>query len=335
MHFTKTNNREAGFSLVEFLLILTVAIVIGTIGWLASVNNIFNPKPQSSTPPVSTVKPTPTINPDGPIYVAMGDSYSGWGADRYPGDTTPDESVYDKTTPCWRNIKTSAQVIIAQDLGYALIDVACGGSVTGSIITDNFNGQPPMIKAVNSDTSLVTMTTGGNDTSLMYMLGVCIQKIECPRGGIIDGSVVGKIKALPTNLKKIYQQITDIAPQVTVIHAGYPYITAAPGEPKGTCSWLSTKEQQLFYDRLVGTNNAIKNTIAQFVADTGKDVRYADPLAADSPFMKRDGGQMGDGCSTSDKRYMLGTNDGDSGGWHPNIYGQQHYADIYKKALNQ
>lgn len=331
---TKTN-REKGFSLAELLLVVSMVILAGAIGFVATVNNVFNPAPPKASPPVSTVKPVPYINPDGPIYVAMGDSYSGWGADRYPGETKPDESVYDKATPCWRNIKTSAQVLLAHELGYGLIDVACGGSTTLSILSENFNGQQPMIKAVNSDTSLVTMTTGGNDTALMYLLGVCIQKIECPANGVIDGGVADKIKALPTNLKKIYKQITDIAQNVTIVHAGYPYIISAPGESRGTCSWLSAKEQKLFHTRLTGTNDAIKKTIAEFVAETGKDVRYADPLAADSPFMKRDDGQMRDGCSTNPKRYMLGTKDGESGGWHPNIYGQEHYAEIYKKALGK
>lgn len=302
------------------------------------------PSPTPSESPAPSPSPTPSPSPStGPLpagakYVSMGDSYSsGWGADRTPSNLKRDTSVYDDSNKCQHNTVYGDQYLLARDLSLSLTDVACGGASTRHILTvSQFSGVPPQIQAVKSDTSLVTLTIGGNDSGLLYLLTICIKTSgTCNPRGTTSQQVDQATAELPINLNKIYQQVANTAPNAKLRQAGYPYIIAAPGEPTGNCkSWLNTSDQQLFYNKLTAVNNTIRQTIEAFAYNTGRDFKYVDPLASDSPFMQRDSsGKMLDGCSTSLQRYMNGPNDGSSGAWHPNIYGQQFYEQIYKASL--
>jgi len=68
------------------------------------------------------------------------------------------------------------------------------------------------------------------------------------------------------------------------------------------------------------------NTVA---TQTGRDIKFIDPMAPGSPFTP----DM-NGCSTSLQRYMNGPNDGSNGAWHPNIYGAQYYEALLKASLS-
>lgn len=321
----KDTHGQSGFALLPIIGAALVLVIIYAIG--NSAYQQFLAKEQQ-------VALTPTTNiPPKSVYVAMGDSYSaGGGADRTPENPTIDVTVYDTSTKCYRS-KNAAQYLVAKERDYTLIDATCGGAVTDNILSTDLQDQPPQLTKLTSDTKLVTMTIGGNDTALLYALN-CMQTSDCENNVLMAGLMNLRIHNLPTNLTAIYQRIKEKAPQAAIRHAGYPYILAAPGEPAGTCSaWLTAGEQKTFHEFLTATNNKIKQTIEEFAKNNSVDAKYVDPLAADSPFMQRDAGQLLDGCSTSMKRYMNGPNDTIEGTWHPNIYGQRHYADLYEKSL--
>lgn len=322
--FTFDSTQQKGF--VGHLLVVVVVVIalIYAIGAIAYQNFLAKQ---------AAVTANKQVTAKGDAYLAVGDSYSaGWGADRTPANLTIDKSSYDTSNKCLRN-KNSAQYIVARDLGFILTDATCGGAVTSTLLTDKQLDNPPQLDALSPDTKLVTMTIGGNDTALLYALN-CIQTSDCANNTVMTMLINLRIADLPTNLNKIYKQIIAKAPHAKIRHAGYPYIIPPPGESTGTCqAWLTNDEEKAFNDLLVSTNDKIKQTINTFATETGADAQYVDPLASDSPFMQRDSGQLLDGCSTSMKRYMNGPNDGTDGGWHPNIYGQQAYAAIYKKTL--
>lgn len=300
------------------------------------------PTPTPSQTPTPTPSPSPAPLPEGSEYVAMGDSYSsGWGADRTPANLTINKSVYDKYGyNCGRSDK-AAQVLIMNALKLSLKNVACGGANTNHIVSESYQGEPPQANNLTTNTKLVTMTIGGNDTALMYMLSVCVQSGNCWKGAnwMADSYINQfntKVAALGPKMEKVLRTVAQKAPHAKIRPAGYPYIIAAPGEPTGTCSsWLTWQEQEFFADATIRTNNVIKNAAEKIALETGSDIKYVDPLAPGSPFLERDDGQMLDGCSTSLKRYMNGTNDGSLqyGGWHPNIDGQRRYADLYKASF--
>lgn len=310
------------------LLFIVLLIFVALIIVLRIIGYFLMPQPQAST----YVTPTPV--PGGANYVALGDSYSaGGGSDRTAENPAMDRSVYDMSNKCYRS-KNAAQYIVAKDLKFNLTDASCGGAETKHLLSTEQEGNPPQINSITPNTSLVTMTIGGNDTALLYMVIVCIQWSDCNSDSWTAKSIDDKIAALPASLSQIYTKIIGKAPNTKIRHAGYPYILPANGDPQGTCSFMTTDEQKLFNEKLVKTNNAIKQSVESFAAKSGKNAKYVDPLAAESPFLKRDANGMSrDGCSTSNKRYMNGPNDGWEGGWHPNIYGQQDYAKLYESSL--
>lgn len=285
--------------------------------------------PSTSTLPESS-NPPPTDS----IYVAMGDSYSaGGGADRTPSNLKIDVSAYDTTTKCWRS-KNAAQYLLTKAFDLTLIDASCGGAIVDNLTTTSQEDAPPQVTKLTPNTKLVTMTIGGNDTALLYALN-CIQTSDCSNNVVMTTLIDLRITGLGTSLDKLYTDIIKKAPDAKIRHAGYPHILSPPGEATGSCSeWLTDKEAEVFNTLLIRTNTAIKSAVQKFASESGKDAKYVDPLATNSPFMQRDDGtQALNGCSNSAKRYMNGPKDGAEGGWHPNIYGQQHYYELYKASL--
>ena len=271
-------------------------------------------------------------------YVAMGDSYSsGEGSDRSPAAPTRDSSVYAGNS-CGRSTN-AAPYQIASATGKTLKFVACGGANTGNITTSGQQSEPAQVAAVDANTELVTLTIGGNDAALMWQLSMCIIPGNCWRnnGDAIAASYIAqtdtKINALQAKVVNVLNAIATAAPNAEIVIAGYPPIIARPGEPRNGCSqWIGTSEQTYFEEILLATNGKISAAVDQVKAATGRDIRYADPLAPGSPFLERDNGQMLDGCSTSPLRYMNGQ-DNQQGMWHPNIGGQARYAQLYQSVI--
>jgi hypothetical protein len=299
------------------------------------------PSPSPSTSPSPT--PAPGTIPEGSEYVALGDSYSsGMGADRTPSNLTINQSVYDPATTSptngCRRTTTAGQVLLAADLKLVLTNAACAGATTANMLTTGQYGEPAQLNRLSLNTKLATMTIGGNDTDIMWVVG-CIQQGDCTRNGWWINNynldrIEANIAALPEKIKTVLRTATQKAPNAKIRIAGYPYILAAAGESKGTCAaWMVDQEQIIFDDYLTKTNNHIKAAAESIAIETGKNVKYVDPRSATSPFMQRDNGQMLDGCSTSMQRYMNGPNDGTESGWHPNIYGQRMYSELYKSSL--
>ncbi len=301
---------------------------------------VVSPTPSPTTTPTPSSSPAPIDGlPAGAEYVAMGDSYgSGWGADRTPSNLTIDKSVYGNTsTTCGRS-SYGAPVVVAADLSLSLKYVACGGANTDNLLSSGQFKEPAQLDNLSANTKLATITIGGNDSGLIWMLQVCVQNMNCVRADwganwfIVQADA--KIAALPAKIEKVLRAALQKAPNAKIREMGYPYIISPKGEATGNCGWLgSGAEAAYFQSATEATNNAIKSAVEKVAADTGRDVKYVDPLAADSPFMQRDNGQMLTGCSTSTKRYMNGPKDGSDGIWHPNIYGQQMYAQLIEASL--
>jgi lysophospholipase L1-like esterase len=108
-------------------------------------------------------------------YVALGDSYSA-----ASGVLPPDPTA---APNCLRSTRNYPHVI-AGKIGAQLTDVTCGGAETKDYFTAQYQGVPRQLDAVKSNTQLVTMTIGGNDS------GVFINSIvEC---GIAGATTAGQ-----------------------------------------------------------------------------------------------------------------------------------------------
>lgn len=90
-------------------------------------------------------------------YVALGDSYSAASGVLPPDPTAP--------LLCLRSSRNYPHVI-ANATGARLTDVTCGAAETKHFTASQYPGVAPQLNAVHGDTDLVTMTIGGNDSSV-------------------------------------------------------------------------------------------------------------------------------------------------------------------------
>src|ERR1700754_4821385 len=90
-------------------------------------------------------------------YVALGDSYSAASGVLPVDPTAP--------LPCLRSSRNYPHVL-AERTGARLTDVTCGAAETKHFTTAQYPGIAPQIDAVGAGTDLVTMTIGGNDSSV-------------------------------------------------------------------------------------------------------------------------------------------------------------------------
>lgn len=94
----------------------------------------------------------------GPLrYVALGDSYSA-----ASGTVPPDPSA---PLECARSTVNYPHDIAGR-LGAQLTDVTCGAAETKDYFSSQYPGVAPQLTALRTDTQLVTMTIGGNDSGV-------------------------------------------------------------------------------------------------------------------------------------------------------------------------
>ncbi|WP_375499524.1 SGNH/GDSL hydrolase family protein [uncultured Jatrophihabitans sp.] len=160
-------------------------------------------------------------------YVALGDSYSA-----ASGNVPPDPS----SPACLRSTVNYPHVIAAA-IKAQLTDVTCGAAETKDFTTSQYPGVAPQLDAVHSDTQLITMTIGGNDS------GVFIDSIlECGAAGIstagqghpcqdrYGSSFVNTIRNTTyPSLVKALKAVRAKAPKARVAILGYPWIVPASG----------------------------------------------------------------------------------------------------------
>ncbi|MDO7867200.1 SGNH/GDSL hydrolase family protein [Nocardioides jiangxiensis] len=161
-------------------------------------------------------------------YVALGDSYSAASGVFPPDLTAPLE--------CARSTRNYPHVIAART-GYAFTDVTCGAAQTKDFAGKQYLNTPPQLDAVGTDTNLITMTIGGNDS------GVFINVItKCGAAGL---STLGKGNPCQTRYGSSFvETIRNVtypslvnalaavhakAPHARVAIMGYPWIMPATG----------------------------------------------------------------------------------------------------------
>lgn len=161
-------------------------------------------------------------------YVALGDSYSA------ASGVLP----VDLSAPllCLRSSRNYPHVIAAET-GARLTDVTCGAAETRHFAAAQYPGVPPQLDAVAADTDLVTMTIGGNDSSVF--VGAIL---ACGSAGILTLGHGSPCKNLYGSrfedtirtttypaLVTALQAVRAKAPQALVAILGYPWIVPETG----------------------------------------------------------------------------------------------------------
>ncbi|OZM73744.1 lipase [Amycolatopsis antarctica] len=152
-------------------------------------------------------------------YVALGDSYSaGVGAGDY-GDSGSCKRSANAYPQLWANANSPASFEFA----------ACLGAVTDDVLS----GQ---LGALNADTSLVTISIGGNDAGFVDVMIDCTLSND---QGCVDRVAEAKAFAtseLPGRLDNVYSQIKSKAPNADLVVLNYPRFYEIGGSCNGGLS---------------------------------------------------------------------------------------------------
>ncbi|HEY7484784.1 MAG TPA: SGNH/GDSL hydrolase family protein [Streptosporangiaceae bacterium] len=179
-------------------------------------------------------------------YLALGDSYSaGEGAYRLPADLAPGNRCH-RTSEAYFHAVADTFPFRKGSAFWA-----CSGATTDDVLRGS-DGEPPQIDRVTGDTSLVTLSIGGNDVGFAHVLAGCVIKLPWSKACEDQGArIAARFPALRTALQTVLGKIVERAPAARVIVVGYPRIfSATTGQGFDNISvddqrWLNTRAKEL------------------------------------------------------------------------------------------
>ena len=141
-------------------------------------------------------------------YVALGDSYSsGTGTREY----------FEDSGDCLRSPKAYPQLWADSHQVASFEFAACSGAVTGDVIADQLG-------ALNADTSLATISIGGNDVGFADVMTRCVAGTDSTCDAAVTEAIEKARNELPAKLDTTYASIREAAPNAEVVVLGYPRI---------------------------------------------------------------------------------------------------------------
>jgi len=149
-------------------------------------------------------------------YAAMGSSFAAG-----PGIA---KAASDSTAHCTHSTENYAHLLAhARDLD--LRDVSCPGATTADIL-DGSAAIPPQLDAVTPETSLVTVTIGGNDVGFIRNLYAwsCLNQSSNPStcsSPMSGAEVEAAFAALPERMSSIIERVHARSPQALVVFVDY------------------------------------------------------------------------------------------------------------------
>ncbi|HYN95586.1 MAG TPA: SGNH/GDSL hydrolase family protein, partial [Pilimelia sp.] len=261
-------------------------------------------------------------------YVAMGDSYaSGEGVEPYV-PTSDHKRDNGTRNACHRSYhaypqhltRPGAATPIAQEAAAGRASfgfIACSGALTTSVTRDAVNrpasttdigrhtdwavvdyrhGELPQADQgwLDEETTLVTLSIGGNDARFTDVLHGCIVVNPAEgcyadghrltrRSGVVDPVALRHFETavilnhLPAKLTATYRAIHAKAPNATIVVTGYPQLF--PDRPLQTCQGVTVTTQR-FLNNLSGMLTATTAKAVAAVHAEGVDIVFADPNIA-------------------------------------------------------
>ncbi|AWB80947.1 SGNH/GDSL hydrolase family protein [Corynebacterium yudongzhengii] len=218
--------------------------------------------------PTPEQAPEPTEEPTTWSYVALGDSYAAMG------------STASETTgpgPCVRSVDNYPAGVLALD-NVEGVDESCSGARTEHVLGEwHIGGEviPPQIDALGPDTSLVTLSIGGNDISFSSLVDCFIGSFSAGEPtrcrGQMQAMVDEELAALPAELDAVHAAIRERSPEARVLVTGYVPLVAE-GEQCADVPLLSEDDQAWIVDLTAQLNETVaaaaKRHDAEFVLPT-------------------------------------------------------------------
>jgi lysophospholipase L1-like esterase len=130
--------------------------------------------------------------------------------------------------------------LVAERLGYELVDVTYSGATTANLLTDEQRGAAPQFDALDGSETLVTVTIGGNDSAYMPMLltaGLPRFVQSLPVVGHVFRDILdpeardGALNQAAESLKAVGYEARRRAPRARVLFVDYITLLPPPGTP--------------------------------------------------------------------------------------------------------
>jgi hypothetical protein len=209
----RASTRQPSRAVVPTILLGVIAVLVGHLAVA------------SAAPPDDVSGDTATASTRTSVhYVALGDS-------RAAGLTTTSQSGGDG---CGRT-DAGYPVLVAQALRAAsFTTVACGGAVAADVVdrgqsTSGGRRVAVQTAALRPDTTLVTLSIGGNDIRWKGIVDRCLettpgQARDCRTDPSLPDLIAGRLAMLSARLDHVLANIRAIAPSATILvvgHGGY------------------------------------------------------------------------------------------------------------------
>jgi lysophospholipase L1-like esterase len=171
-------------------------------------------------------------------YVALGDSYSsGVGAGSY----------ISSSGSCDRSTKAFPYLWNAAHSPSSFAFNACSGARTDEVLANQLG-------SLNSSTSLVSLTIGGNDAGFVDVMTTCVLSSDSTCLSRINTARAYVTNTLPGKLDTVYNAIRSRAPSARVVVIGYPRFYML-GQ---TCLGLSETKRSAINDASDFMNSTIR-----------------------------------------------------------------------------
>ncbi|GAA0554992.1 SGNH/GDSL hydrolase family protein [Actinomadura livida] len=277
----RLGERRAAVVVLVALLVLAVVPLVALPAARCAAFDIGcrEPDPEVRTDPVATARAlTPVEAATWGSYVALGDSYSsGVGSEATVSDHNPLDRCHRTSKAYYHEVSKAFD--FAKGTGFW----ACSGATTSDVLKGR-GGEPPQLDRIGPDTSLITLSIGGNDVGFSKVLAGCVVKLpwskDCTRQG---EDIAERMAELRRNLPGLLDKITAKAPRARVIVMGYPRAfseMSGVGADNITVSdqrWLNARAHDL--SRLIGQSAAEAD--AQIAARGGRgSVEFVDAYGA-------------------------------------------------------
>jgi endonuclease/exonuclease/phosphatase family metal-dependent hydrolase/lysophospholipase L1-like esterase len=263
--------------------------VLGSNGVSGAAQPIGACDPSDHAPVVVDV--SIPAEPEGPEYVALGDSYSAG------------TGTQDAYGPCERTEHAYPSQVAAEG-GYALDFQACGGATTQDVLDDQ-------IDAVSEETAVVTVSVGGNDADFSSVVRACAEPMWWGTPNCDDQVRDAQeliSEELPERLDEVYGEIDSRAPQAEVVVVGYPHLLGS--EDCNAITFFSPEER-----RWLGASADLLDEVTRERA-AAHGFEYVSGIATFA------GHEV---CA--DEEYLNGVSNPRSNSFHPNRAGHSAYAE--------
>ena len=306
-------------------------------------------------------------------YVAMGDSYSS-GEGIQPYDPDSDFSYLGMLNACHRSVSGAYPRMVAASLGsdaefhftacsgaettqlsiYAVDDPATtydnDGNTDWGQLQDLYGELPQTDQGwLTPQTTLVTLSVGGNDARFSDVLTGCIltlsdcinpgYKLTRHSNGKVDPQpltdfepvVIGLLKS---HLLSVYRDIAALAPNAEIIVLGYPELF--PASPPASCliglGLSLSGADQAWLNKMGSMLDSTVHSAVSAVAAQGVNIHYVDPVPGYTGHEICSPNPWINGL-VSWSRSGSGLKVPGAGSFHPTLAGQQEYARLVEGCL--